>query len=120
MQWIARRATIEPQAQAIDDLFERHASHPGMDIVARMLRFEDHDPQAEDRLKRLIASSPHRNVKAAAIYSLAEFYRRIVPRKSRLDDDGYVANIRKYRSQKVIDYWRDVDVDDSTVEALFE
>lgn len=91
-----------------------------MDIVARMLRFEDHDPQAEDRLKRLIASSPHRNVKAAAIYSLAEFYRRIVPRKSRLDDDGYVANIRKYRSQKVIDYWRDVDVDDSTVEALFE
>jgi hypothetical protein len=120
LQWIARRGSIEPQAEAIDDLFERHANHPGMDVVARMLRFEDHDPQAEDRLKRLIVSSPHRNVKAAAIYSLAEFYRRILSSKSRLDDEDYVAKIRTYRSQKVIDYWRDVDVDSSTVEELFE
>ena len=34
LQWIARQGTSESSVEAIDALFDRHANHAGMDIVA--------------------------------------------------------------------------------------
>lgn len=119
-QWIARRGPGKQRAEAVDILFERHSDHPGMNVVASRLRFETRDLRTEERLRQLAKQSPHRKVRAVAIYSLAEFYRTVVSIRSRLDDDEYVKNMSKYCSQEVIEYWRNLDVSTVEVEELLE
>lgn len=120
LAWLANHGKSTDQNSALEALFSRHIEADCLSEVALRLRHETQKPKTEQRLKKLVECSPHHSVKAHALFALAEFYRKSLRMKARLNDGSDTATIEKYHSQTAIEYWRTLDVSMNDVESLYE
>lgn len=118
LKWVAINGSAAQSGKAMDILFSAHAESDQMDMVALDLRNEISKPLSEQRLRTLI-KSPHRNVRAAAMFSLGEFLQAILEIQPKLADEERLKSFSKYNSAATIEYWRNHDVTANAVESLF-
>ena len=97
LKWVATKGSAEKRGKAMDILFSAHAESDQMEIVALFLRHGSWKPLTEQRLRTLV-TSPNRNVRAAAMFSLGDYLQTILQIQPKLADVELGKTFSKYHS----------------------
>lgn len=118
LKWVAVKGSAEHSDKAMDVLFSAYAESDQMEMVALDLRHDISETLSEQRLRTLVKSH-HRNVRAAAMFSLGEYLQAILEIHPKLADVERGKTFSKFYSAATIEYWRNHDVTADAVESLF-
>lgn len=111
ISWVASMGDPAQKTKAIDLAMENFADSPGIKDIAVSLARSAPSQKSEDLLKSLLEKSPHKEVQAAALYSMTQFYDSV------MRGQEYAKKNEEYKAP---DFIKEFDADSVNMEALYE
>lgn len=111
ISWVASIGDPAQKTKAIDLAMEHFADSTGIKDIAVSLARSAPSQKSEDLLKSLLENSPHKEVKAAALYSMTQFYDSV------MRGQEYAKTNEQYKASAFI---KEFDAESVDMEALYE